>query len=101
MVANGVKSDASRINGGPPSLPANVNSDIANGYDQTNTTDDNVVLLNTFVIWKKRYRVFYHSSMLVWEKNESKSGKLTINDIHNLWCLFWFVWRRVRGIPSI
>lgn len=38
-------------------------------------TGDNVVLLNTFVIWKKRYRVFYHSGVLVWEKNESKTGK--------------------------
>lgn len=37
--------------------------------------DNGIVLLNTFVIWKKRYRVFYHSAVLVWEKNDTKTGK--------------------------
>lgn len=72
-MANGVKTDASPVHG---TIPSNMNNTATgNGYDQGNN-DDNVVLLNTFVIWKKRYRVFYHSSMLVWEKNESKSGEL-------------------------
>lgn len=71
-MANGVKTDASPVHG---TIPSNMNTATGNGYDQGNN-DDNVVLLNTFVIWKKRYRVFYHSSMLVWEKNESKSGEL-------------------------
>lgn len=40
-----------------------------------NNGNDNVVLLNTFIVWKKRYRVFYHSAILVWEKNDTKTGK--------------------------
>lgn len=43
--------------------------------------DNGIVLLNTFVIWKKRYRVFYHSSMLVWEKNDTKTGMYN-NNMH-------------------
>lgn len=42
---------------------------------KNNNANDNIVLLNTFTIWKKRYRVFYHSAMLVWEKNDNKTGK--------------------------
>ena len=33
------------------------------------------VLLNTFLIDKKRYRVFYNNGLLIWEKEKSKKSK--------------------------
>lgn len=35
----------------------------------------NLVLLNTFLIDKCRYRVFYNSGLLIYEKEKSKKGK--------------------------
>jgi hypothetical protein len=35
----------------------------------------NFVLLNTFTIDKKRYRVFYNSGLLIWEKEKAKNGE--------------------------
>ncbi|XP_058814124.1 ceramide kinase [Topomyia yanbarensis] len=37
------------------------------------------VLLNTFVITKKKYRVFYNAGVLVWETENSKKGKNTVH----------------------
>lgn len=37
----------------------------------------NEVLLNTFVISKKKYRVFYNAGVLVWEAENSKKGEKT------------------------
>ncbi|XP_055534459.1 ceramide kinase isoform X2 [Wyeomyia smithii] len=39
----------------------------------------NEVLLNTFVISKKKYRVFYNAGALVWEAENSKKGKTTVH----------------------
>uniref|UniRef100_A0A182QPW5 DAGKc domain-containing protein n=1 Tax=Anopheles farauti TaxID=69004 RepID=A0A182QPW5_9DIPT len=36
------------------------------------------VLLNAFVIAKKRYRVFYNAGILVWEDESSKQAKITV-----------------------
>uniref|UniRef100_A0A182JXQ6 uS12 prolyl 3-hydroxylase n=1 Tax=Anopheles christyi TaxID=43041 RepID=A0A182JXQ6_9DIPT len=36
------------------------------------------VLLNAFVIAKKRYRVFYNAGILVWEDESSKKAKITV-----------------------
>uniref|UniRef100_A0A8W7PUG7 DAGKc domain-containing protein n=1 Tax=Anopheles coluzzii TaxID=1518534 RepID=A0A8W7PUG7_ANOCL len=36
------------------------------------------VLLNAFVIAKKRYRVFYNAGILVWEDESSKKAKTTV-----------------------
>lgn len=33
------------------------------------------VLLNTFLIEKKRYRVFYNNGLLIWEKEKSKNSE--------------------------
>lgn len=33
------------------------------------------VLLNTFLIEKKRHRVFYNNGLLIWEKEKSKKRK--------------------------
>lgn len=41
------------------------------GCDAENTP----VLLNIFLIRKKRYRVFYNAGKLVWERYQSKKGK--------------------------
>ncbi|XP_055586609.1 ceramide kinase [Uranotaenia lowii] len=38
----------------------------------------NEVLLNTFVISKRKYRVFYNAGVLVWEAESSKKGKITV-----------------------
>uniref|UniRef100_A0A1Q3F3B9 Putative sphingosine kinase involved in sphingolipid metabolism n=1 Tax=Culex tarsalis TaxID=7177 RepID=A0A1Q3F3B9_CULTA len=38
----------------------------------------NEVLLNTFVISKKKYRVFYNAGVLVWEAENSKKEKTTV-----------------------
>ncbi|XP_053684121.1 ceramide kinase [Sabethes cyaneus] len=38
----------------------------------------NEVLLNTFVISKKKYRVFYNAGSLVWEAENSKKVKTTV-----------------------
>lgn len=38
----------------------------------------NEVLLNTFVISKKKYRVFYNAGVLVWEAENSKKVKTTV-----------------------
>ncbi|XP_058468006.1 ceramide kinase [Malaya genurostris] len=39
----------------------------------------NEVLLNSFVISKKKYRVFYNGGVLVWDAENSKKGKKTIS----------------------
>ena len=36
--------------------------------------EENVILLNTFTIRKKRFRVFYNAGKLVWERYQSKKG---------------------------
>lgn len=33
------------------------------------------VLLNTFLIEKKRFRVFYNNGLLIWEEEKSKNSK--------------------------
>lgn len=38
----------------------------------------NEVLLNTFVISKKKYRVFYNAGVLVWEAESQKKHKITV-----------------------
>lgn len=38
----------------------------------------NEVLLNTFVISKKKYRVVYNAGVLVWEAENSKKGKISV-----------------------
>lgn len=41
-----------------------------------NIYDENTpILLNIFLIRKKRYRVFYNAGKLVWERYQSKKGK--------------------------
>lgn len=40
----------------------------------------NEVLLNTFVISKKKYRVFYNAGVLVWEAENSKKGGKRVCD---------------------
>jgi hypothetical protein len=46
-------------------------------YDKSSYQDLNngVVLLNTFQIDKKRYRVFYNNDSLIWEREKSSKGK--------------------------
>ncbi|KAL7021352.1 hypothetical protein ACKWTF_011845 [Chironomus riparius] len=44
---------------------------------------NNVVLLNTFQIDKKRYRVFYNNETLIWEKEKSNKNKISI-PIHDV-----------------
>ncbi|XP_052865484.1 ceramide kinase [Anopheles cruzii] len=39
---------------------------------------DHEVLLNAFVIAKKRYRVIYNTGILVWEEESSKKAKVTV-----------------------
>lgn len=46
--------------------------------DNNELNPNNIVLLNTFLIDKCRYRVFYNSGILIYEKEKSKKGK------HNL-----------------
>lgn len=57
------------------------------------------VLLNAFVIAKKRYRVFYNAGILVWEDESSKKGNcgtVTVNCVDfvgvllGLWRAFFF-----------
>lgn len=51
--------------------------------NSNNTNNDNnnnkIVLLNVFTIRKKSYRVFYNAGILVWERNETKKGKVKQN----------------------
>lgn len=48
----------------------------ANEAQQKNDNDDDTpVLLNIFLIRKKRYRAFYNAGKLVWERYQSKKGK--------------------------
>lgn len=75
MMADGEKSGTSPAATTQSTLSANAIS--GNGYGN-HQLSDNVVLLNTFVIWKKRYRVYYHSEVLVWEKSESKGGECAL-----------------------
>lgn len=58
------------------------------------------VLLNAFVIAKKRYRVFYNAGILVWEDESSKKGNcgtVTVNCVDfvgvllELWRAFFFL----------
>lgn len=36
---------------------------------------NHTVLLNVFIIFSKRYRVCLHSNLVVWEKENSSTGK--------------------------
>lgn len=36
---------------------------------------NNTVLLNVFLIFNKRYRVCLHSNLIVWEKENSSTGR--------------------------
>lgn len=38
-----------------------------------------VVLLNTFEIDKKRYRVFYNNGLLIWEREKSNKSKFNLS----------------------
>lgn len=38
-------------------------------------SDFRTVLLNTFLVEKKRFRVFYNNRQLIWEKEKSKNSK--------------------------
>lgn len=49
-----------------------------NCKDQQNSDFRSAVLLNTFLVEKKRYRVFYNNGLLVWEKEKSKKNKCCI-----------------------
>ncbi|CAO1421308.1 unnamed protein product [Diamesa hyperborea] len=46
--------------------------------DNNELNPNNIVLLNTFLIDKCRYRVFYNSGLLIYEKEKSKKGNKTI-----------------------
>lgn len=42
--------------------------------DEVNPVN-HTVLLNVFIIFSKRYRVCLHSNLVVWEKENSSTGK--------------------------
>lgn len=46
-----------------------------NGSKSYQSEIRSTVLLNTFLIDKKRYRVFYNNGLLIWEKEKSKNRK--------------------------
>lgn len=48
-----------------------MNSKIHQNYSEIRSA----VLLNTFLIDKKRYRVFYNNGELIWEKEKSKKSE--------------------------
>jgi hypothetical protein len=46
-----------------------------NQEDTKKTSEGSIVLLNSFQIDKKRFRVFYNNGLLVWEKEKSKKSE--------------------------
>lgn len=50
---------------------------------QNNSEIRSVVLLNTFLLDKKRYRVFYNNGLLIWEKEKSKKSESSLEKIYN------------------
>jgi hypothetical protein len=43
--------------------------------EDSKKSSGSIVLLNSFQIDKKRFRVFYNNGLLVWEKEKSKKSE--------------------------
>lgn len=52
----------------------NIHNNCTNYTNNVDNTNDTTVLLNTFLIRKKQFRVFYNAGILMWERYQSKKG---------------------------
>lgn len=78
-----------------PQMPnglSNVPSIGVNGTTNHIDNDKGTVLLNTFTIRKKSYRVFFNAGILLWELNQTGKGKrnsIGLNYLSNQIFMWW------------